>query len=559
MRPISSVLKGKIAVGLAVGICISVALMSWFGYYAVVEWRRSSLEVADRRASEAADLLLEALRRDMQGVQQSVLPSPQWRDFTAERPYELSNLVASTFARYPYPESFFAWKGERDSDAFVFFNRSNRPPGWLSGDVQPARFPVTIVPGDGHSSELRRRILQDAGRGRRFSAFELNLDGVAYQIITQLTYQDPFHERLAEAVGFMVNLSWVSEHYFKDLTRQVAQIGDGAQTGLNLTVIDPQGEYVAGLTGAAPERPALTSHRSFALMFFDPLVITLDQQPLKRPLWSIEVTAVNDPTLAQAISGANRTLVVGGLAALALAIGLVLTIRAERTYAKLAELRSDFVSTVTHELKTPIATIRAAAETLSGGRITGIDTYQEYGRLVTVEAKRLTRLVENLLAYSRIADVADVYTFEPVDPAEFFEDLQRDFQSQLREMRFEFRTDIPSGISPMRGDRLALRLLFDNLIDNALRYSEQSRSVHVRAYQDANSVRIEVTDSGIGIPEEEISNVTKRFVRGRRSPSGGSGLGLAIAARIAADHLGALDVRSVVSKGTTVTVTLPSM
>ena len=131
MRPIFSVLKGRMAVGLAVGICFSVALMSWFGYYAVVEWRRSSLEVADRRASEAADLLLEALRRDMHGVQQSVLPSPQWRDFTAERPYELSNLVASTFARYPYPESFFAWRGEADPDAFVFFNRSNRPPGWF--------------------------------------------------------------------------------------------------------------------------------------------------------------------------------------------------------------------------------------------------------------------------------------------------------------------------------------------------------------------------------------------------------------------------------------------
>ena len=142
-------------------------------------------------------------------------------------------------------------------------------------------------------------------------------------------------------------------------------------------------------------------------------------------------------------AAANRTLIVGGVAALALAIGLVLTIRAERTYAKLTELRSDFVSTVTHELKTPIATIRAAAETLSGGRITGIDTYQEYGRLVTVEAKRLTRLVENLLAYSRIADIADVYTFEPIDAAEFFEDLQRDFQSQLQEMRFEFRTEIP--------------------------------------------------------------------------------------------------------------------
>ena len=112
----------------------------------------------------------------------------------------------------------------------------------------------------------------------------------------------------------------------------------------------------------------------------------------------------------------------------------------------------------------------------------------------------------------------------------------------------------------MRGDRLALRLLFDNLIDNALRYSEQNRTIHVRAYQEDNAVQIEVTDSGIGIPAEEISNVTRRFVRGRRSPSGGSGLGLAIAARIAADHSGAASSLSEAwFLKTTVTVTLPAM
>jgi signal transduction histidine kinase len=178
--------------------------------------------------------------------------------------------------------------------------------------------------------------------------------------------------------------------------------------------------------------------------------------------------------------------------------------------------------------------------------------------MVIVEAKRLTRLVENLLAYSRIADIADVYSFEPVDLAEFFEDLHSDFQLQLQEMRFEFRTEIPSGISAIRGDRLALRLLFDNLIANALRYSDQTRCLHVSASQEGGGrVRIEVTDAGIGIAEEELSQVTRKFVRGRRSPSGGSGLGLAIASRIATDHSGELHIRSVVSQGTTVTVILP--
>jgi signal transduction histidine kinase len=556
MRWLSSLRTGRAAGWLATGVCISVGLLSWFGYHAILEWRRSSLLVADRRASEAADLLLEALTHDMHGVQQSVLTSPQWSEFAADRPYEISNLVASTFARYPYPESFFAWRGEPSPDSVVFFNRSDRRPKWLPGNPGPRRFPVVIEHAPAIAAGLQARIRSDAARGRRFSAFELKLGGSDYQIVSQLTYQDPFREQLLEAVGFTVNESWVHAHYFSELTRQVSEIGGGAQVGLNLMVSDPAGNYVAGTPPAG--RPELINHRPFALAFFDPLVVTLDPPGKLADRWFVEVSAANDPTLAQAITGANRTLAIGAASALALGIGLVLTARAERASARLTELRSDFVSTVTHELKTPIATIRAAAETLSGGRLTGIDTFQAYGRLVVVEAKRLTRLVENLLAYSRITDIADIYTFEPIDVTEFVEDIQREFQGQLTQSGFDLQIEISPGTPSIRGDRPALRLLFDNLIDNSIRYSDKARLLHLSANHENEHVTIAITDSGIGIPADEISQVTRKFVRGRGAPSGGSGLGLAIAIRIAGDHGGTISIRSVVGEGTTVAVTLPA-
>src|SRR5438132_1846546 len=556
MRRLSWILTGRFAGWLATGVCISVGLLSWCGYHAILEWRRSSLLVAERRASEAADLLLEALTHDMHGVQQSVLTSPQWSDFAADRPYEISNVVASTFARYPYPESFFAWGGAPSPDSFVFFARSDRRPPWMPGKPGPSRFPVTIEHAPAIADLRQRGIRRDVSRGRRFSAFELTLGDVDYQIVSQLTYQDPFRERLLEVVGFTINLNWVRTHYFSELTRQVSEIGGGAQAGLNLMVSDPSGRYVAGTRATGP--PELTNRRTFALTFFDPLVVTPDPPDKPAELWNVEVSAANDPTLAQAISGANRTLAIGAASALVLAIGLVLTARAGRASAKLTELRSDFVSTVTHELKTPIATIRAAAETLSGGRLTGIDTFQAYGRLVVVEAKRLTRLVENLLAYSRITDIADIYTFEPIDVGEFAEDLQREFQGQLTQFGFDLQIDIPPGTPPIRGDRLALRLLFDNLIDNSIRYSDKARYLHLSAHSENGTVTIGITDSGIGIPPEEISQVTRKFVRGRKAPSGGSGLGLAIASRIASDHGGTLSIQSIVGEGTTVSVTLPA-
>jgi two-component system phosphate regulon sensor histidine kinase PhoR len=270
------------------------------------------------------------------------------------------------------------------------------------------------------------------------------------------------------------------------------------------------------------------------------------------------VSAAGDVALSQAISGANRTFLIGAASAFALAIGLVMTARAERTNARLAEMRSDFVSTVTHELKTPIATIRAAAETWSQNRLSGIDTFQSYGRLVVDEAKRLSRLVENLLAYARITDIAQVYAFEPLPVGILFKDIQQEFEAQLDEAGFDLLINLPPNVGPVRGDRLALRLLFDNLIDNAIRYSPVERRVHLSAESSGRTVTIHVSDSGIGIAPEEIPLVTQKFVRGSAAPSGGSGLGLAIATRIARDHGGALSIRSALGEGTTVSVSLPA-
>lgn len=556
MRRFTSLLGYGFASWLAAGICTSVAILSWFGYHAISEWRQSSLLLAEQRVSNAADLLLEALTRDMRGAQESVLASPQWSDFAPERPYEMSNLVASTFARYPYPESLFAWRADSGGKSFVFFNRADRRPAWLSRGSESGRFPVVIDYETAIARLLLERIMEDTLRGHRVSVFEIDIEGEAYQIVAQLTYRDAFRERIGEVVGFMVNLRWVREHYFPELTRQVSQIGGGAETQLTLSVTDSRGGAVVGLP--LPPGELLIDRRPFPLMFFDPVLVLLDPpDDLPREPWMVEVSAANDPTLAQAINASNNTLTIGGISALALTIGLVLALGAERASASLAEMRSDFVSTVTHELKTPIATIRAAAETLSQGRLQGIDAFQSYGRLVVIEAKRLTRLVENLLAYARITDVADVYQFEPIDLGALFEDIQQDFQVQLDDLGFDVATDISANLPRIRGDQLALRLLFDNLIDNALRYSSRDRRLGISAQCEGRCVRIDVTDRGIGIPPEEIPLVIRRFVRGRGAPSGGSGLGLAIANRIAQDHKGSLAIHSLVGQGTTVTVRLP--
>jgi signal transduction histidine kinase len=539
---------------MAVATCASLATLTWFGYRAIGEWRRSSGQVADRRAAETADLLVTALTRDMRGVQNSVLSSPRWDDFMLD-PYDVGNLAAGAFARYPYPESFFGWHGVPTASEVVFFNRADRRPVWMLPDPAPIRFPVVEAGEPALARRLVARIAEDAKRGRRFSIFEMIVDGVPYQIVARLRYRDALREALEAVFGFTVNLPWVREHYFPELTRQVTRIGNtGAEPGVS--VVDERGQSVAGPTETVG-RPATS--RAFPVMFFDPLLVALDPpSDLSRQQWTVQVDVAHDPTLAAAIRGANRTLALAALAAATLVVGVLLTARAARINASLAEMRSEFVSTVTHELKTPIATIRAVGDSLVSGRVTGAETLREYAQLVVQEAKRLTRLVDNLLAYARITDVTEAYSFEPIEISSVIAEVLREFHSQLESLGFEVDVDIPLNVPSVRADRTAIELMFDNLVDNAIRYSGEGRWIQIRARPHDDRVAVEISDRGIGIPEDEVGHVVRRFFRGRRAGSGGSGLGLAIAHRIIKDHGGILTIRGGDGPGTTVSVVLPT-
>ncbi len=457
---------------MAAGVCVSIAVLTSFGYHAIREWQRSSTLLAARRADETAERLVTALTRDMRGVQDLVLSSPHSNEFMLDPPYDLSNLVASAFARYPYPESFFSWRTTATPARVLFFNRSDRPPSWMAASANPTRFPVTVSANPDAASRFLARIERDVAASQRFSIFELQLDGASYQVVSRLLYRDPFREQLEGVFGFTVNLDWVRRHYFPELANQVAHIGTTG-TGLDLAVIDDAGGLV---TRTQPDiRTGPANQRPFALMFFDPRLVLLNPPPdLPNRTWIVQVAVARDPTLLAAIHGADRTLIISALAAVALAVGLVLTGRAARQGAKLAEMRSEFVSTVTHELKTPIATIRAAGDTLASGRIATPEASREYAQMVVQEAKRLTRLVDNLLAYARVTDVADIYSFETTQVDLLVSEALDGSRSHLMAARFEVDVDVPGALPAVRADRTAIELLLDNLIDNAIRYSDRS-------------------------------------------------------------------------------------
>jgi len=165
--------------------------------------------------------------------------------------------------------------------------------------------------------------------------------------------------------------------------------------------------------------------------------------------------------------------------------------------------------------------------------------------------------VDNLLAYARITDVAHAYAFEPVALETVVDRSVREFAPNLTQGDFDVQVDLPEKLPPVLGDSTALNLMLNNLLDNAIRYSKNSRHVTIAGRAHQQTVTLEVADKGVGIPPEEIERVTRKFWRGRSSPTSGSGLGLAIVDRIVTDHRGSMEIRSTVGVGTSVIITLP--
>jgi signal transduction histidine kinase len=535
---------------LAVAVCLGIVTLLGFGYRATREWQRSSEALIARDTEQSADLLITAVTRDMRGAHSRVLANRDWGELSLESLTDTSAQVATAFARYPYPESFFSWQRTNDHGV-VFFNRTNRFPAWMPQPTEAHRFPVALVTDPPGADDLRRRIDEYASAGFRYAAFDMALGGEPYQIVARLVYSDPLQDQLHSVIGFTVNLAWVRASYFSDILSQVAPIATRGNT-LDIAVLDDSGNRVWGRDGG---QPAMV--RSFPLLFVDPSVslVALGSNAAKRN-WTIRTSQSTDSALVDAAQGADETLLAAGAAALTLAIGLMLAIRAVRAGVALTAMRSDFVSSVTHELKTPLAAIRAMADTLARRPIAA-DTIRDYAELLMQEAKRLTRLVDNLLAYARVTDVTEVYSFEPVAPSELMDDVLQNFRHAISEREFTIEVDMPADLPLVRADRTAMMLALDNLIDNAIRYSGDRRHIRISARRKGPNVVIEIQDRGVGIAPDELPNVRRKFVRGRLAKADGSGLGLAIVSRIIADHKGTFELESEFGSGTSAKVSLP--
>ena len=500
---------------------------------------------------EGLDVLVNALARNMRGVHATVLASRDWTGRSFLRPYEARALVAGAFTRYPYPESFFGWSGSGSLP--TLFVRANHRPPWLSSPIPGERYPVEIVDEPAVARAIRAALASDIRAGQRDAVVALEIAGDRYQLVARVEYAADASGDVAAAFGFLVNLREARKRYFAEILGEVARLSDAAR-GLDYALIDDHGEFVVG----SPTHDAQTVHleRPLTILFIDPR----QGSPASlaragaRQVWSVRASAMRDETLLAASQGARRTRLVIGSATLAAVLGLFLAVRVARARVELANVRSDFVSSVTHELKTPLATIRGVAEALLKGRGTAPQTLHRYAHLLNQESRRLIRLVDNLLAYARVTDVTEVYSFQPMEPAELVTAALRGFPNLPRS---SVTVDVAPSLPNVQVDRTAMVLALDNVIDNAIRYSPSPPQIRIGARCLGGFVELAVEDRGAGIPAAELPGITRRFVRGRSTTETGSGLGLAIVTRVINDHKGRLMIDSAPGRGTTVRLALP--
>ena len=286
--------------------------------------------------------------------------------------------------------------------------------------------------------------------------------------------------------------------------------------------------------------------------------LTAADASVRLQVWPADPAALQaDLTRRQALYLAMLTLVLT-----LLAFGSYLTVRMTRQEVEMARLKARFVSAVSHEFRSPLTGIRQLAEMLLRDRVPNEERKQSYYRMIARESSRLTRLVENVLDFSRIEEQRREYADESVDTNDWLAEVVGAFEQEIEDQGVTVTTDIAARLPAIRGDREALTCAIHNLLDNAVKYSPGAETVWLDAAATDGGLSLRVRDDGIGISEQDRRRVFAKFFRSADKAADevkGVGLGLSLVQHIVAAHGGTIGVESAPGDGSTFTVELPAV
>lgn len=251
---------------------------------------------------------------------------------------------------------------------------------------------------------------------------------------------------------------------------------------------------------------------------------------------------------------------VGSLTILISVFMVFLSMGLLRRQMTMAQLKNDLVATVSHELKTPIASIRLLVETLLDDPDAGLEQTKDYLQLINNENRRLGHLVQKFLTFSKMKRGESYFDFEKVNPAEIIEEVEEAFRERFSNNDYQLDVTCARNITPLRADRETLVLAISNLLENAYKYSGGEKKLRLECSEESVFVEFKVEDNGQGISKFERKRIFQKFYQLDRSLNnhkGGVGLGLSIVSFVVDKHKGEVVVESELGEGSSFKIRIP--
>ena len=546
----------RLAAGLAVVVAIPMAVLFYFQFKSLNDLEETSEVVLRQLSSDTAESLTRAAEDYLKRPHISVLLRiTQARTEPLDLPF-IEPVFSDALVESPFVESFFVWteRGPMGNRWLVFDRASKTAPGPLE-----QRFREDQAIG----SKLLAR-LHDIGATRRaIVAFTETINGRPHYVQAQLRFEGPARDRMTSVVAFAVDAEKLRTQYIPSVMRDwmtTVQQPSGFPH-LETVVLDEDGAKIFASHPDHTDKMIPVDERSFAIIFFDKELLEF-AAPYEqhREIWGLR-TSYGPQPIPEIVSASTRpqqALMI--VLAIAMALGVFLVAGAAAREVRVAELKSNFVASVSHDLKTPLALIQLFAETLELGRVRTPERAQEYYRIINGESKKLTRLIENILDFSRMEAGLRPYRMEPADLRESLTKVLSRMDTQFSQGNFAIKTDIAPDLPRILADEGAAEQAIENLLANAMKYSGDAKTIEVTARRAGGHIVVSVTDHGIGISRREQGRIFRKFYRVQRELGGGpqgTGLGLAIVDHTMRGHGGFVRVESEPDQGSTFSLYFP--
>jgi signal transduction histidine kinase len=538
----------RLAGGLAIAVAIPVAVLFYFQFQSLSNLGRSSSVVLRQLSRETSEEVAKSVRDALKQPQINVLLRIGQRQ---TEPLDLS-FIETTFQRSLAADKFvtryYVWSDETTEhrrDVLAYDRTSN---GFI---VNPPEGALMV-----------KRFHDLAPEKRAITVFEAAIDGRPTYFQGQLRFTFPSRDRLTSFVALAVDAAALRQDYFPQFIAAKAKGNEGPVgfPPLEVTLLDAANRVIYPAGRTAPPRQ-FVDEQKFGLVFFDQELMGY-AAPASHPpeIWRI-LTGYGDQTIPEIIQARERPQrAMMAMLAGVMALGVFFVARAAAREVRVAELKANFVSSVSHDLKTPLALIQLFAETLELGRLKNTDRAPEYYRIINSEARKLTRLINNLLDFSKIEAGLRRYRLEPVDLGTLTRRLVESLDSQFRHNQFSVTVQVEEHLPPVLLDPEAAEQALENLLSNAMKYSPEHREILVQVDAVDGYGRVRVTDRGIGIAPRLQRKIFRKFYRIQHDAGSGpqgTGLGLAIVDHIMRGHHGFVRVDSEPGRGSTFTLHFP--